>query len=130
MCLAAAQATLRELTRNDDEAFRHMHVIGARIMEGLGELMERYDHEGIVQGLGPMFQGFFTNESKITGYRQTLNANTERFRTFRNLMLQRAVYFHPDGMERIMISAAPDELNVESVLAEADESLRELPRTH
>jgi len=46
MCLAAAKATLRELTRNDDEAFRHMHTIGARIMEGLGELMERYDHEG------------------------------------------------------------------------------------
>src|SRR5207244_6564677 len=60
MCLASAKATLRELTRNDDEAFRHMHIIGARIMQGLGELMERYDHEGIVQGLGPMFQVFFT----------------------------------------------------------------------
>ncbi len=130
MCLAAAKATLRELSRNDDEAFRHMHVIGARIMEGLAELMERYDHEGIVQGLGPMFQLFFTKEPKITGYRQTLNVNTERFRTFRNLMLQRGVYFHPDGMERIMISAAHDELDVERVLAAAEESLRELPRTH
>jgi glutamate-1-semialdehyde 2,1-aminomutase len=130
MCLAAAKATLRELTKNDDEQFRHMHVIGARIMEGLGELMERYDHEGVVQGLGPMFQVFFTKERKITGYRQTLNVNTERFRAFRNLMLQRGVYFHPDGMERIMISAAHDELDVERVLGAAEESLRELPRTH
>ncbi len=130
MSLAAANATLRELTRNEDEAFRHMHIIGARIMEGLGELMERYDHEGIVQGLGPMFQVFFTKERRITGYRQTLNVDTERFRTFRNLMLQRGVYFHPDGMERIMISAAHDELDVERVLAAAEESLRELPRTH
>ena len=130
MCLAAAKATLRELTRNDDEAFRHMHTIGARIMEGLAELMERYDHEGIVQGLGPMFQVFFTKESKITCYRETLDVNTERFRRFRNLMLQRGVYFHPDGMERIMISAAHDELDVERVLAAAEESLRELPRAH
>src|SRR5207245_9300115 len=105
-----AKATLRELTRNDDEAFRRMHIIGARIMEGLGELMERYDHEGIVQGLGPMFQVFFTKERKITGYRQTLNANTERFRTFRNLMLQRRVYFHHADMESIMISAADDKI--------------------
>lgn len=126
MCLAAARATLLELTRNDDEAFRHMHIVGAKIMEGLRELMERYDHEGIVQGLGPMFQVFFTKERSITGYRQTLSANIEKFRTFRNLMLRRGVYFHPDGMERIMISAAHDKLDVERVLAGAEESLREL----
>ena len=126
MCLAAARATLLELTRNDDEAFRHMHIVGAKIMEGLRELMERYDHESIVQGLGPMFQVFFTKERSITGYRQTLSANIEKFRTFRNLMLRRGVYFHPDGMERIMISAAHDKLDVERVLAGAEESLREL----
>jgi len=45
-------------------------------------------------------------------------------------MLQRGVYFHPDGMERIMVSASHDELDVERVLAAAEESLRELPRAH
>jgi glutamate-1-semialdehyde aminotransferase len=40
-------------------------------------------------------------------------------------MLQRGVYFHPDGMERIIISATHDELDVESVLAAAEESLFE-----
>jgi glutamate-1-semialdehyde aminotransferase len=32
-------------------------------------------------------------------------------------------------MERIMISAAHDELDIERVLGAAEESLRELPRT-
>ncbi|HZY46412.1 MAG TPA: aminotransferase class III-fold pyridoxal phosphate-dependent enzyme, partial [Candidatus Bathyarchaeia archaeon] len=126
MCLAATRATLRELTRNDDEAFRYLHLTGARMMEGLRELVERYDHEAIVQGLGPMFQVFFTGKRKISSYRQTLNADFEKFRAFRNLMLRRGVYFHPDGMERILISTAHDEQDVERVLAAAEESLREL----
>ncbi len=126
MCLAAAKATLTELTRNDDQVFRYMHLMGAKIVKGLRDLLDRNDHEGIVQGLGPMFQLFFTKEHEITGYRQTLTADMEKFRAFRNLMLRRGVYLHPDGMERIMISAVHDEPDVERVLAAAEESLREL----
>lgn len=126
MCLAAAKATLRELTRNDDEAFRHMHVVGARMMEGLRELVDRYDQEAVVQGVGPMFQLFFTKETNIRSYRQSLSANLEKFKAFRNLMLRRGVYFHPDGMERIMVSAVHDEVDTERVLAATEDSLREL----
>ena len=126
MCLAAANATLTELARNDDEAFRQMHVTGAKIIEGLRDLVDRYYQEAIVQGLGPMFQVFFTKEEAITGYRQTLRANLEKFNAFRNLMLKRGVYFHPDGMERIMVSAAHDAVDVERVLAAAEDSFREL----
>jgi glutamate-1-semialdehyde 2,1-aminomutase len=130
MCLAAAKATLDELFRDDAAAIRHMHLTGAEIMEGLREILSRYDHDGIVQGMGPMFQLYFTSARKIQNYRHTLQSDFEKFRRFRNLMLRRGVYCHPDGTERMMISAAHDDSDVESILSAAEDSLRELKKTN
>ncbi len=129
MCLAAARATLDELSRDDWAAFKQMHLTGAQLMEGLRELLQEYDHDGIVQGLGPMFQVYFTKARRILNYRHTLQSNFEKFKQFRNLMLRRGVYFHPDGMERMMITAAHDQLDVNWILAAAEESLRDLKGT-
>jgi glutamate-1-semialdehyde aminotransferase len=43
-------------------------------------------------------------------------------------MLRRGVYFHPDGTERMMTSAAHDDSDVESILSAAEDSLRELKK--
>jgi glutamate-1-semialdehyde aminotransferase len=41
-------------------------------------------------------------------------------------MLRRGVYFHPDGTERMMITAAHGDIDVESILSAAEDSFREL----
>ncbi len=128
MCLAAANATLDELLRDDGAAFKQMHLIGAEIVEGLRDLMLRYGQTGIVQGVGPMFQLYFTEAKKILNYRHTLQSDFEKFRDFRNLMLHRGVYLHPDGTERMMTTAVHDEADVERVLAAAEDSFRELQK--
>ena len=128
LCLAAANATLDELLKNDGAAFKQMHLTGAEIVEGLRELMSRYDQDGIVQGIGPMFQLYFTEVKKILNYRHTLKTDFSKFRDFRNLMLHRGVYLHPDGTERMMITTAHNDDDVEMVLAAAEESLRELQK--
>lgn len=129
MCLAAARATLDELSRDDGAAFKHLHLTGAELMEGLREMMLQYGHDGLVQGLGPMFQLYFTKAKRILNYRHTLQSSFEKFREFRNLMLRRGVYLHPDGMERMMITTAHGEADVDWILAAAEESLRELRKT-
>ena len=130
MCLAAANATLNELLNNDGAAFRRMHLIGAEIAEGLRELMLRYDQDGIVQGIGPMFQLYFTEAKKILNYRHTLQSDFEKFRNFRNLMLHRGVYLHPDGSERMMITTAHGNEDVERILSAAEDSFRELQKAN
>jgi glutamate-1-semialdehyde 2,1-aminomutase len=129
LCLAAANATLEELLRNDGAAFRHMHVIGAQIIEGLKDLMDRYDQDGIVQGIGPMFQLYFTEAKEITNYRETLQNDLARFRDFRNLMLHRGAYLHPDGTERMIVTAAHNNSDVEWIMSAAEESLKELQKS-
>ncbi len=128
MCLAAANVTLDELLKNDGAAFKQMHLIGAQIVEGLRDLMARYHQTGIVQGVGPMFQLYFTEAKKILNYRHTLQSDFEKFRNFRNLMLHRGVYLHPDGTERMMTTAAHDDTDVERVLAAAEDSFREIQK--
>lgn len=130
LCLAAANATLDELLRDDGAAFRRMHLTGAEIVEGLRELLHRYDLDGIVQGIGPMFQLNFTEAKRILNYRHSLQSDLVKFRDFRNLMLHRGVYLHPDGSERMLISAAHDKADVEYVLSAAEESLREIQKSN
>jgi len=129
ICLAAANATLDELLRNDGAAFKHMHVIGAEIMSGLSDLMTRYDHDGMVQGIGPMFQLYFTEAKKISNYRDTFLNDLAKFRDFRNLMLHRGVYLHPDGTERMLTTTAHDDRDVEWILSATEDSLRELRKS-
>ena len=130
MCLAAANATLDELMRDDGAAFRHLHLTGAEIMEGLRDLMARHDESGIVQGIGPMFQLYFTEAKKILNYRHTLQSDFDKFREFRNLMLRRGVYIHPDGTERMMITTAHASDDVELILSAAEDSFRELQKAN
>ena len=130
LCLAAANATLDELLRDDGAVFRHMHLIGAEIVEGLRDLLQRYDLNGVVQGIGPMFQLNFTEAKRILNYRHSLQSDLVKFRDFRNLMLHRGVYLHPDGSERMLISAAHDKNDVEYVLSAAEESLREIQKAN
>src|SRR5437867_2978360 len=130
MCLAAANATLDELMRDDGAAFKHMHLTGAEIMEGLRDLMARHDESGIVQGIGPMFQLYFTEAKKILNYRHTLQSDFDKFREFRNLMLRRGVYIHPDGTERMMITTAHASDDVGLILSAAEDSFRELQKAN
>jgi glutamate-1-semialdehyde 2,1-aminomutase len=130
MCLAAANATLDELLRDDGAAFKHLHLTGAEIVEGLRELMTRYDQSGIVQGIGPMFQLYFTEAKKILNYRHTLQSDFSKFREFRNLMLRKGVYLHPDGTERMMINKAHQRDDVEWILGAAEDSFKELQKAN
>ena len=130
MCLAAAKATLDELLKDDGLDFKHLHLTGAEIVEGLRELMTRYDQDGIVQGIGPMFQLYFTQAKKILNYRHTLQSDFGKFRDFRNLMLHKGVYLHPDGTERMMIGTSHQSNDVEWILAAAEDSLKELQKAN
>jgi len=107
-----------------------MHLIGTEIMEGLRDLMARYDQNGIVQGIAPMFQLYFTEAKKILNYRHTLQSDFDKYREFRNLMLRRGVYIHPDGTERMMVTAVHGTQDVELVLSAAEDSFRELQKAN
>jgi len=77
-----------------------------------------------------MFQLYFTEAKKILNYRHTLQSDFDKFREFRNLMLRRGVYIHPDGTERMMITTAHASDDVGLILSAAEDSFRELQKAN
>jgi len=130
LSLAICKATLDVLSKNDGEAFSRMNSITKNLMDGLQQACDKVGHDAIVQGVGPMFQLYFTRLKKISTYRQSQQCDYEKFKDFREMMLERGAYFHPDGTERLMLSAVHTIEDVEKTLAAAEDCLGKLPKRY
>jgi len=130
LCLSVCKATLDVLSRNDGEAFTCMNALSKKLMDGLQQACDRISHDAVVQGVGPMFQLYFTKLKKVANYRQSEQSDYEKFKDFREMMLEKGVYFHPDGSERLVLSTAHTVEDVEKTLAAAEECLLKLPKRY
>ena len=128
VALAACMATLEELSANDGAAFKHMALLGNKLRDGLQQTLDKTGHDGVVQGVGPLLQLYFTRLKRVTTYRQSAQSNFEKFKDFRDGMVQRGIYFHPDGTERLALSTTHTDEDVEKTLATAEAVLRILPK--
>jgi len=124
--LAASKATLETLLQDDGEAFQRMARMGARLKAGLTEAFKSGGYSAVVNAVGPMVSVYFTKLRKIATYRQALQSSGERFKRFRDEMLKNGVYMHPDGLERLSISAVHTEREIEQTIRAAEESLKAL----
>ena len=89
MCAAAALATLEELSRPG--VYDGLREMGERYR---GELAALFDEHGIparVQGIGPFFQVFFT-QNPVTDYRAQTQADRKRFESFVRKMFARGIF--------------------------------------
>jgi len=126
LSLAASKATLEILLQKDGEAFQRMTALGAQLKAGLVEAFKSGGYNVVVNAVGPMLSIYFTKLRKISTYRQALQSNSEKFKSFRDEMLKHGVYMHPDGLERLSISAAHTDRDVEQTIRAAEDSLRAL----
>jgi glutamate-1-semialdehyde 2,1-aminomutase len=126
LALAASKATLETLLQNDAEAFQQMARMGAKLKAGLTEAFRSGGYNVVVNAVGPMLSIYFTKLRRIATYRQALQANVEKFKSFRDEMLKHGVYMHPDGLERLSISAVHTEREIEQTVRATEESLKAL----
>jgi glutamate-1-semialdehyde 2,1-aminomutase len=78
--VAAALGTLEVL----EEPGTHERIfrLGKKLMAGLTKLGQEHEPNLLVQGLGPMFQTCFTEQTKLKDYRDTLHCNKTKLREF------------------------------------------------
>jgi glutamate-1-semialdehyde 2,1-aminomutase len=100
--------------------------MGTKLKAGLVEAFKSGGYNVVVNAVGPMVSIYFTKLRKISTYRQALQSNGERFKRFRDEMLKHGVYMHPDGLERLSISAVHTEREIEQTIRAAEESLKAL----
>jgi glutamate-1-semialdehyde 2,1-aminomutase len=130
LSLSVCKATLDVLSKNEGEVFSRMNSTTKRLMDGLQQACDKSGHDAVIQGVGPMFQLYFTKLKKIGTYRQSLQCDYEKFKDFREDMLERGIYFHPDGTERWMLSAVHTTEDVEKTIAAAEDCLSKLPKRY
>jgi glutamate-1-semialdehyde 2,1-aminomutase len=124
LSLAGAAANLEVLSQNEYGAYSQLHYIGGKLMKGLAEEAAAAGVNVSVQGVGPLFQIFFTDLPRIRNYREALTADDDSYAAFHQAMLEQGVYMHPDPFERITISTAHTTQDVDQVLAAASHAFR------
>jgi glutamate-1-semialdehyde 2,1-aminomutase len=127
VCMYAAQAALNELTANDGAAYKHLHSIGNQMITGIRKIFEENKVDGIVQGIGPMFQLYFTKAKAINSYREFDAAvDQATFRRFANKLIENGVYISPIAGEHWFASTAHTDADVAASLKAIEASVRAL----
>lgn len=129
VCLAAAYASLSELSSNNGAAYNHLNKIGKMLYDGLVQAVERAGCRAIVQGIGGGgLQLYFTNLKRIGNFRDFYACDFAKYLLFHKLMLKRGVYFHPGQNEHLFVSTAHSEADIDRTISAATDSLREMAR--
>lgn len=124
VALAAAKATLTELSSNGGAPYKHLNRVGKMLMDGLDHAIEKNKIDMLIQGYGPIFGWFFTERKKIKDSRDFTEVNRGRGGEFAKQMMKRGIYIN--RMENFYLSTAHTEEDVERTLSAADESLKSL----
>ncbi len=102
--VASALATLDELARDDGAAFHRLTATGRRLMQGIREAAAAKGTPVLVQGPGPVFYMWFTDQSAITDYRSSARVSREPYARFAAAMLARGVRVIPGGRWYVTLS--------------------------
>jgi len=125
LSLSAAYVVLEELSAGEGAAYKHMFDLGNKITKGLKEAAENAGHNIIIQGLGPIFQIYFTNREKIRDLREYwMYVDEEKFNSLAWEFIRRGVYMHPSNSEENFISVAHTAKDAERIIEVANEAFK------
>jgi glutamate-1-semialdehyde 2,1-aminomutase len=124
--LAAAKATLDELSRDGGALYAHLDRLGSRLRTDLQRVFNEGGVPAVVQGRGSMMQVYFIDRPSVRTYREALGADESRFSRFAHSMLNRGVFVHPDHFEHWFLSGAHTDSEIDRIVETAADSVRTL----
>jgi glutamate-1-semialdehyde 2,1-aminomutase len=126
LTLAGALANLEILSANDNHAFKIIKDLTNKFMGELSKISEKAGQDICVQGAPGMFSMTFTKQKRIINYRESLLIDWNKYKLLAQILLDHGIYLHPDNYERLTISSAHTERDVDMTLVAFEESFREL----
>jgi glutamate-1-semialdehyde 2,1-aminomutase len=114
LATAAAKTSLEILSRPG--TYEQLYSVSERLQQGIGSLLEEAGVRVQVQGVGPMFQVWFS-ETPVTNYREAAaHLNSPRYATLVRALLERGVMVHPSNIELWFVSTVHTDEHVDHVL--------------
>jgi glutamate-1-semialdehyde 2,1-aminomutase len=127
LTMKVVAANLDLLSQEGNAAYRKLHALGDSAITGLRDLFRRRRIKAIVQGVGPMFQIYFTERDAIYDYRDYCKyVDTACYSSFVHALLERGIYMTPSNGLHWIISTAHTEADVAALLEAADQSCADL----
>ncbi len=114
LATAAVVASLGILAKPG--TYERLYAVSERLQAGMRSLLEDVGVAVQVQGVGPMFQIWFS-ETPVTDYREAAaHLNSPRYATLVRALLERGVMVHPSNIELWFVSTVHTDEHVDRVL--------------
>ncbi|HUW94875.1 MAG TPA: aspartate aminotransferase family protein [Anaerolineae bacterium] len=121
LCLAAALATLEELSRDDGQVMQYVSAVGAKLRTGLNELFGRHGFPMRADGCDSIFV-LNSPVLELRNYRDFMGVDAEFVYRFYEKMFNEGVWFMRRG--NMMLSAAHTEEDVQQTLEAAERVIK------
>ena len=121
--LAAANATLDVLARDDGAVYEQIRAIGRSLMDGIRQAAAQAGQSVLVQGIGPVFFAWFTERQEITSFRDNWDCDEDKYAAFQGKLIAHGVRAIPSG--RWYVSAAHTAEDVRQTVDAVAQALRE-----
>jgi len=113
--MAAAAATLRELEQNAATIYPRLFALGQRLMAGIRQAAATAGVGLRVEGPGPVFNIYFTDQPAVNGYRDFARCDMAATARLHTALLDRGVNIVGRGL--FFLSAAHTEADVDETVA-------------
>ncbi|MEI9696807.1 glutamate-1-semialdehyde 2,1-aminomutase [Moellerella wisconsensis] len=126
VAMAAGLACLNEVAQPGVHA--RLAELTDKLARGLEKVAEEEGIPLVVNHVGGMFGIFFTDAKRVTCYQDVMQCNTERFKQFFHLMLQKGIYLAPSAFEAGFMSIAHSDEDIDKTLEAARESFAKMDK--
>ncbi len=115
--LYAARASLKVLTKNKGEAFKHIWNLGEKLCGGIRDIFRSTGTKAIVQNVGPMLQIMFTDKKKIRDYREFCgHVDRSKYQKMALGLFKYGIYMSPSSALHSVTTLAHSEKDMEITL--------------
>jgi glutamate-1-semialdehyde 2,1-aminomutase len=122
--MAAAAATLRELELNAEIIYPSLTAMGHRLMAGIREAAAAAGRSVLVDGPGPVFQLYLTDQPAVRSYRDYARCDMATMGRLHTALLDRGVNIVGRGLW--FLSTAHTEADIDQTIAAVAEALATL----
>jgi glutamate-1-semialdehyde 2,1-aminomutase len=127
LAMAAGIAMLTEILARGPALYAQLDKTTASIADGVALLAAEQGIGLTTNRVGSMFTWFFTPQP-VTDFATASRSDTVAFARFHRALIERGVWLPPSQFEAAFVGAAHGEVEVEIILAAANEALQEVLR--
>src|SRR2546429_290467 len=124
--VAAALATLRELSSRANEIYAHLTALGTRLMHGIRQIAAAKNIPVLLQGPGAVFYMWFTPAPAVHDYATSARIDRAPYARFAEAMLAAGVRLIPGGRWYVSFSHTDADVSrtLDAVAGALDEAVR------